>query len=1047
MIPCPPPPNVTDLPYGYRLVAGTRFSTVLADFDFETYSEAGYVWNATANKWESLPGVKQGKKGLPVVGAAVYARDPSADIVRLAYNLKDGRGKRWWVPYRDPLPVDLFLHLYEGKLIEAWNVSFERWAWNQIAVPKYGFPPLPESQLRCAMAKSRAWQMPGKLELAAYVLGTSQKDSEGTRLMRKFSMPRNPTKTNPRKRIRLEDDPIDGPKYEAYNDQDIVAEANAVALIPDLSPPELEYWQCDQAINARGVHVDRKAVHACIAIINQALAHYNAELRALTGGAVDAASELAKLQGWIGAHGVLMPSMDEDAIIEALDWDLPDNVRRALEIRATIGSASVKKVFAMANQMTADDRLHDLYSFHAARTGRPTGNGPQPQNLPNSGPDVYRCATCTDYFGTHHKLSCPWCGLAPREEYKPIEWNHEAVESALRVIALRDLATLEYYFGDALAVISGCLRGLFIASDGCELICADYTAIEAVVSAVLAGEQWRIDLFKARGKIYEASGATIFGLDYQTVIDYAKANGHHHPCRKVGKVGELACFGADTEVLTDHGYMPIIDVRETYKLWDGVEWVTHGGLVNKGIREVIELDGIVVTPDHKIICGNSWREAKELASNESILYRSLASGSMNLPSPGLTTVRRTLLTPPAFPAPVLRPYITWISTTCSKVPLPGAILALRKNQKLPSKTFGSTPPNAQMTNTGAGCSADFPPPFSGATTQNRNNVRIMAAGAFRLLWNGEKIKHSFCATWSHLTDGITRLLKWTGLIRTETTSPEISGSLPKQKTVSINEACKPCSENLTFTACTFDLANAGPRSRFTIRTNSGHLLVHNSGFGGWIGTWLAFGAGEFMTDDEIKKAILAWREKSPAIVEMWGGQQRGYDGPKELYGLEGMAISAILNPGTEYAYRGIRYKTVGDALYCKLLSGRYIVYHRPRLEASTKRPGQLQIVFEGYNSNPVNGPIGWLLMKTYGGRLFENVVQATANDIYRHASVNCERRGYPIVLHTYDELTADKPIGTGTPAELEAIMSEMPVWAEGWPIYAAGGWARPRYGK
>ena len=97
-----------------------------------------------------------------------------------------------------------------------------------------------------------------------------------------------------------------------------------------------------------------------------------------------------------------------DAKLKDLDESSP--AYRALQIRQFIGSASVKKVYSMANQVGSDDRLHDLLSYHAARTGRPTGNGPQPTNLPKAGPKVYRCGC-----GKHSSdpAQCKWC-LVPR---------------------------------------------------------------------------------------------------------------------------------------------------------------------------------------------------------------------------------------------------------------------------------------------------------------------------------------------------------------------------------------------------------------------------------------------------------------------------------------------------------------------------------------------------------------------------------------------------------------------------------------------------------
>jgi len=410
----PPPPPLPDLPAGTQLVAGMGRSTVLADLDFETYSEAGYVWDEAAGKWTCLPNASQGKKGLPVVGAAVYAMHPTTEVLSLAYDLKDGKGRRHWRPGL-PLPVDLFSHTAAGRLLEAHNSSFEHWIWNRVCVPRYGWPPLPQHLLRCSMSKSQAHCLPAKLEKVGQVLGIAhEKNKDGKRLIDKFCKPRNPTKADPRRRIRPEDDPDDAARLYAYNERDIVAESEVSAAVPDIEGEELEYWLVDQAINYRGVAIDLPNVEACCSIIDQAQERYNAELHVLTGGEVARASEVARLQRWLHGCGVHLDSLDEDAVAEALRRDLPRDARRALQIRATVGSASVKKVYAMRNRVAPTGRLHDLYNYHGARTGRCTGDGPQPTNLPNSGPDVWHCE-CGAYFGLS-KIACPECGNSPTDD-------------------------------------------------------------------------------------------------------------------------------------------------------------------------------------------------------------------------------------------------------------------------------------------------------------------------------------------------------------------------------------------------------------------------------------------------------------------------------------------------------------------------------------------------------------------------------------------------------------------------------------------------------
>ncbi len=299
----------------------THAADVTATLDFETRSEAGYVWDATAAKWQALPGAPSGKKGLPVVGAAVYATHPTTDVLSAAYKL--GAGPRLWRP-GDPPPTDLWLHVIQGGLLESWSSSFEHWIWNHICVPRYGWPSLPLRQLRCAMAKARAHALPGSLEAAGKVLaaggavGLQQKDPDGARLLKRFSMPRNPTLKDPR--LWIPPDPAD-PDTAAlyrYNVQDIVAEADISARCPPIEGEELEYWLCDQAINYRGVAIDLPGVENCIAIIEEAHAAGNARLYELTGGEVARASEVSRLTAWLHGQGVHMDSLDEEHVTEAL---------------------------------------------------------------------------------------------------------------------------------------------------------------------------------------------------------------------------------------------------------------------------------------------------------------------------------------------------------------------------------------------------------------------------------------------------------------------------------------------------------------------------------------------------------------------------------------------------------------------------------------------------------------------------------------------------------------------------------------------------------
>jgi len=774
----PPPPPIL---YGYQIPVGPGFSTVLADMDFEGYSAAGFVWNGpTAKKplgyWTGPPGAAQGKKGLNVIGSRVYSEHPSTEALTLSYDLKDGQGTRRWKPGQ-PDPQPLFDHLAAGKLVEAHGAGFELNFWNEVCVHRYGWPPLNGRQLRCSMAKARAFGLPAALaDVGAALNLDTQKDKAGKELMKIFSWPKDPTKKDPRWRILPEHEPEKFARYEDYCDTDIHTEAGVSARCPDLPPQELAYWLADQAINRRGIGVDMDAVRDCIAVVNEVLKVYDDEMFSLIGLR---ASQAKKLVEWFAANGVVGQDgrpckslAEKDGNLEFLYEsrnNYPFPVGRVLELRCLCASASVKKVFSMANHANKDSRLCDLFIYHGARTGRDTHADVQPGNLPKAGPDLRWCdnqGICRRPYAKHLD-NCPWCGCSAAfgTEDSPIEldkgWCFEGVEHVLEVLRLRSMAALEYFFGDALLCISGVVRSLLVARPGYRLLCSDYASIEAVVSAVLTGEEWRVEAFRRKEDIYLHGAAGVTGKTYE----WYKANGFKkHPDRqKIGKPAEL------------------------------------------------------------------------------------------------------------------------------------------------------------------------------------------------------------------------------GL-----------------------------------------------------------------GFGGFSGALFAFGfEGE---KKEADKVWMAWRAASPAFEEMWGGQYRGVPWDiksREFFGLEGAAVQAVLSPGAVYGFRGITYQVIDDVLYCTLLSGRRMAYHQPRLWYGAKRDGWVEcysLTYMTWNTNAKMGPKGWVRMETYGGRLFENVVQATARDIMAHAVVKLEAAGYPVVLRVHDEVAAEVPDGFGSLEEFEAILTDLPDWAKGWPIRAAG-WEGQRYHK
>jgi len=409
-------------------------------------------------------------------GAPVYAAHPSTEVLCACYDV--GTGPRIWLP-GDPPPAELLEHVAAGGRIAARNAAFEQLIW-----PRTGWPPVPLEQWECTASRARGWGLPGSLKDSGAALGEVQKkDTLGTRLITMYCCPQ---KDGSRRHTGSD------MRLYSYCLQDIVSDADQMRHIPPLSDHERQVWLVDQRINQRGVAIDMESVRACAALVDRELAAGAVEVQRITGGINH--TELAQLRDWALARGARLADMTAATIAAELTrGDLEPEVRAALQWRSDLSSASVKKIYALRDRVGADGRLRDVLAYCGAEsTGRWAGRGPQTQNLPRP----------------------------------PEGWDADAALEAIR----RGEAT-------GLDVVKNSLRGLFV---GHELVSSDYTAIEAVVLAALAGEQWRLDVFAGHCKIYEASAAAITGRTLQYYLDYKEQNGKNHIDRALGKVAELS---------------------------------------------------------------------------------------------------------------------------------------------------------------------------------------------------------------------------------------------------------------------------------------------------------------------------------------------------------------------------------------------------------------------------------------------------------------------------------------------------------------------------
>lgn len=192
-----------------------------------------------------------------------------------------------------------------------------------------------------------------------------------------------------------------------------------------------------------------------------------------------------------------------------------------------------------------------------------------------------------------------------------------------------------------------------------------------------------------------------------------------------------------------------------------------------------------------------------------------------------------------------------------------------------------------------------------------------------------------------------------------------------------------------------------------------------------------------VNDEEAAQAVKAYRASHEQVVNLW-------------YDVERAVKRACGTPGAPFRFGAENRLTAlvaGSYLYLVLPSGRPLMYAAPRILDAETSWGAIKptIHYMGINPHPMARG-RWEVLRTYGGHLIENIVQATARDLLAEAMLRLEAAGYPIVMHCHDEAVAETAIDFGSVKEFEQIMSQAPTWAAGCPI-AAEGWRGERYRK
>ena len=437
-------------------------------------------------------------------GVRPYVQHPDTDIWMACWAIDDGPVHAWY-PGQE-LPDELRAALEDpGTTVVGHSVQFE---WNvieHIAAPRYGWPRVPPERLDCTAARAARMSLPRSLDGASQALGLRErKDGAGHRQMLRMARPRgfdlfgNPF---------WWDDPDKVARLAEYCRQDVEVERALDKVLAPIAGKERKIWLLDFEINhLRGVKVDVDLVEKTKQVLTLSIKEYNQELAQVTGGRVKAVTNPGALLKWVRAKGVEAESLDKEAIVGLLGDStnpLPEDVRRALEIRQEAGKSSTAKLQSFIDRTAADGRTYDTLLYHGAGTGRWAGAGIQLHNLPRPELKKDQVAKAIEILSEE---TWPWVKL---EDLKQAFPEHSVP-----------------------AVIASCLRGMLVADKGHRFLVSDFSNIEGRGNAWNADQKDKIELFREDGPIYERMGAKVFGIPVEEVTKDSLA-------RFVGKQLEL----------------------------------------------------------------------------------------------------------------------------------------------------------------------------------------------------------------------------------------------------------------------------------------------------------------------------------------------------------------------------------------------------------------------------------------------------------------------------------------------------------------------------
>lgn len=931
-------------------------------------------------------------------GSYKYAQSEDFEILLFAYKYDNLPTCVIDLAQGEEVPEHVIKALMDPLVIKhAYNAAFEIYCLNQAGYYTNA------DQWRCTMVHGMYAGYPAGLAAIGKAIGLpeeKQKLAAGKALIRYFCQPCKPTKRNGgRTRNLPHHDPDKWELFKKYNEQDVETEYAIEQILSDIPMPdsEIAVWHEDIRMNTYGVKVDRKLVAGALAIDEAEKEHLLARAKMLTG--LDNPSSNVQVLGWLQRnlpdHGV--QNVTKATVAELLETDLPGNVRDFLEVRQMLAKTSVTKYDAMARSMSdKDDRVRGLLQYYgASRTGRYCLTGDHEVLTPKG------WVRLDEWDGGYIACWTPAGELVSFQKAEALSFPYEGPMYHYRDKRIDQISTPDHkmYFKpryggkweiDTVENMAECGKP-----------CIPFTGYRNTVTQRSDPDKLRVLVMTQADGHYTEDNCLNFNFKKLRKVERCK-----RLLRRAGIAFQHSVYGNDIHKI----HIP----RRTMPIWlrQFREKVFDWWMLDEDpaiIFEELEFwDGYRAGPNSLQYTSTTEQNVDVIQAlahvNGMTARKKIKKRSKQHPNWSDAYICDIWLTPINCHEIRNKPEITDFKGTVYCAKTKTGFFLVRRGEAV--WVTGNSGRLVQVQN--------LPRNYLSTLGEARQLVRD---------GNGEAVKMIY----GDVADTLSQLIR-TAFIPADGKKFIVSDfSAIEARVIAwlageewVNEVFRTTGRIYEATAARMfhveeDLIRKG-NPEYALR-QKGKIATLALGYQGGPGALIAMGADKMgIPEEDLGEIVQLWRKANPNIVRMW-------------YEFQECAEAVIYQGGSREAH-GIVFSLEAACgtrfMSIRLPSGRKLYYNSPYLDNG-------HICHFGQNQTTKR----WEVTETYGGKLAENIVQATARDCLVVALMRLIDQGYVPVMHIHDEIVIEAD-PTDHLEDVNQIFAEPIPWAPGLVLTAAG---------